>query len=713
MKHDDFVKYLAELRSLPPEVPLEPELKPQRIKLDRRIREEQALAAGAVLSAVLEKGERGPSPKEGDLVYIHYSIRDTQDELLFSTRSEEGGAGQAFAFLLEKGVRVPRGWEIAIRDMTRGQRSVLQVQPGFGFRHPECGMRPPACRGLRTDQVLRFDLTLLDWYPAASVHAYGSSSSSSDSTLLKRSIREGSSWESPRPPFEVTLHLTACCPAYDGRQLTGQRLFSSRGRQPLTLQLGRGLLPQGVEDALSYMSKGELAAFVVPASSMRPDTAGGRGRGTAREGKGGAAAAGEAGPRDRWDEEESSSSEDDEDEEEEEEEGGVQGRTGSHGAASGSGRGGGGGGGGSSSSPTPSCCLVPPAPPRCQQVELEVELLGMVQVRDMTGTGEVTKKRVREGSGEFPIDCPLHDTTVRMHYKARPARPMGLQLPAAEAAAQADGGGGGGEGGQGGGEGEGDDGGWVYDSRRVQSEPLMVDTGCGELPEAVEMALKLMVPGEVARVLAAPRYAYAGRPAEECPVGRLPGGAAVEWQGAEVEFEVELLDFEREGHWQNLTFEERYTLAERLKAKGNELFRKQQFKHAKARYDRLLRLLESTRDYEEQQQVERIEAYKVAALGNMALCAVQMGEFAAAVAACDKALEYEPENAKMFFRKGRALSLKGDYEEAAEALKLALEYDPSSEKDINAELAANAERHKAAVRKQKRDLGNFLKAGKR
>lgn len=34
---------------------------------------------------------------------------------------------------------------------------------------------------------------------------------------------------------------------------------------------------------------------------------------------------------------------------------------------------------------------------------------------------------------------------------------------------------------------------------------------------------------------------------------------------------------------QNLSFEERYVLADRLKAKGNELFKKQKFKFARAR----------------------------------------------------------------------------------------------------------------------------------
>lgn len=42
----------------------------------------------------------------------------------------------------------------------------------------------------------------------------------------------------------------------------------------------------------------------------------------------------------------------------------------------------------------------------------------MFQVRDLTGSGEVTKRRIREGVGEFPIDCPLEDNAVVVHFKA-------------------------------------------------------------------------------------------------------------------------------------------------------------------------------------------------------------------------------------------------------------------------------------------------------
>ena len=36
----------------------------------------------------------------------------------------------------------------------------------------------------------------------------------------------------------------------------------------------------------------------------------------------------------------------------------------------------------------------------------------------MTGTGEVTKRRMKEGVGQFPIDCPLEDNAVKVHFKA-------------------------------------------------------------------------------------------------------------------------------------------------------------------------------------------------------------------------------------------------------------------------------------------------------
>jgi hypothetical protein len=47
-----------------------------------------------------------------------------------------------------------------------------------------------------------------------------------------------------------------------------------------------------------------------------------------------------------------------------------------------------------------------------------------------------------------------------------------------------------------------------------------------------------------------------------------------------VEFEVQLVSFVKEGFWQNLGWEERWALAERLKAKGNQLYSQHKFDFA-------------------------------------------------------------------------------------------------------------------------------------
>ena len=37
----------------------------------------------------------------------------------------------------------------------------------------------------------------------------------------------------------------------------------------------------------------------------------------------------------------------------------------------------------------------------------------------MSGDGSVIKRRLRLGNGEFPVDCPIEDTTVRVHYRLK------------------------------------------------------------------------------------------------------------------------------------------------------------------------------------------------------------------------------------------------------------------------------------------------------
>lgn len=46
-------------------------------------------------------------------VYVLVSIKSATGQVLSTTRPEEEGSGVPFAFVLGKGKRAPRGWELA------------------------------------------------------------------------------------------------------------------------------------------------------------------------------------------------------------------------------------------------------------------------------------------------------------------------------------------------------------------------------------------------------------------------------------------------------------------------------------------------------------------------------------------------------------------------------------------------------------------------
>mmetsp|Transcript_1261 Transcript_1261/g.3505 ORF Transcript_1261/g.3505 Transcript_1261/m.3505 type:complete len:651 (-) Transcript_1261:236-2188(-) len=645
--------YLQQLRSYPAEQLIQPDLKQNRQQQDKKLREDQDLASGAVLQAVVSEGEGDATPKEGDLVYVHVDVAEEEgSDPVWSTRAAAGGYGSPLAFILGKGHRAPRAWEVALLGMRKGGTCALRVRPSYGWHHPDCKLAAPP--GVDTRTTLAFTLTLLGWTPADQVRPVGLNHS-----LAKVLLSEGGSWESARPPFEVTLHITLRALAYDGIPQTGKVLYSTTtgstaatsgssstgaagGGKPITCVMGQGSLPAGIEEALGHMCRGERSLFIIPAPEMQPAASSSAAEGPSEVGQGAGSSGGQA-----------------------------------------------------------HACLLPPPPAKAMQVEAEVELVGLVQVRDMSGMGEVLKRRLRDGNGEFPIDCALEDTTVRYHARARrlrggvpgpwtldTRRPSGAhaseEQAAQEEARDADA--------------------WATPPGGEQGAPTPVelDTGCGEAPEGLEMAVKLMVPGEVARVWCAPgRYAYSDR--ADAPPGFAPGDGC--------EWEVELVGFDKEGHWQVMSFEERFALVERVKAKANELVRGGKHAYARARYERIARLMDTTRDWEDDDQVTRMAGYQVAVSLNLALCAHALGDPMAAVHHCNKALEIEPSNAKALFRRGRALAAKGDWDDAVADLEAAAQADPTIGGEVEREAAAVKARAKAAESKQKATFKNFFDRG--
>ena len=63
--------------------------------------------------------------------------------------------------------------------------------------------------------------------------------------VIKRTLRQGDGWETPRAPFDVSVQLTMAVPPMDGQQCTGQPYFATPNDVPLNCSLSPEDLPAG------------------------------------------------------------------------------------------------------------------------------------------------------------------------------------------------------------------------------------------------------------------------------------------------------------------------------------------------------------------------------------------------------------------------------------------------------------------------------------
>ena len=109
----------------------------------------------------------------------------------------------------------------------------------------------------------------------------------------------------------------------------------------------------------------------------------------------------------------------------------------------------------------------------------------LIQVRDMSGDGSVIKRRLRLGNGEFPVDCPIEDTTVRVHYRLkRLVLAEGQTVQDASSSCRS-----GEESGHGGLEKDGE---WDFDSRENNGgAPVEFDTGTRHLVHPLSRSISV------------------------------------------------------------------------------------------------------------------------------------------------------------------------------------------------------------------------------
>ena len=298
----------------------------------------------------------------------------------------------------------------------------------------------------------------------------------------------------------------------------------------------------------------------------------------------------------------------------------------------------------------PSAAL-PGLPRGAAGVEIDIELHGSTQVRDVFGDGLCFKTRTAEGTGEFPVDCPLEDCDVEFNL-------VGKVVDRAAVDAGSDPGG-----------------------RTIESEPgaPFVDTyaagqpiqatlGMSPLPRALDTSLRLMTQGEVAHVLSAPEYAY-DDPTADCARLRAEHGAPPPEAGPgppSVLWRIELVAWVRgKSKFDVKKFKECIMSASLLREQGNQLFRQGVLSAARLKYEAAVRDLRKA-ELMADDPLAAATARKPLALClvNLAAVAQRAGESQKSVARCNEAIEADSRCAKAYYRRGMAHMMHGAWEEA-------------------------------------------------
>lgn len=179
---------------------------------------------------------------------------------------------------------------------------------------------------------------------------------------------------------------------------------------------------------------------------------------------------------------------------------------------------------------------------------------------------------------------------------------------------------------------------------------------------------------------------------------------------AELLFDVELLGFKEKPkeRWQ-MSSEERLEYANKLKAQGTELFKKKIFSEAISKYEDAAGFsVDEGISGDDIPEAER--PLYVSCWSNVAMCYINMKEWADATHACNNVLAIaseEKSNIKVLYRRGLARMRLGLYKEAKADLMDAYKID-NDNKDVRRGMKQLKEEVAKSKKKEKAAFGGFL-----
>ncbi|TPX69932.1 hypothetical protein SpCBS45565_g02022 [Spizellomyces sp. 'palustris'] len=220
----------------------------------------------------------------------------------------------------------------------------------------------------------------------------------------------------------------------------------------------------------------------------------------------------------------------------------------------------------------------------------------------------------------------------------------------------------------------------------------------GALPEAVELAVEHMRVGEKALVTAPANFGYGESLARQVDIP----------QQDDLEFEIELVSFERTSEMWDMSHDERFVEMQRLREMGNKLFKDGKPRLARKNYERAVKFFQHEYTLDPEYQA-RVNLVLLPCYLNLAACYLKAQEWTRAIHYASKALNIDRGNVKALYRRAQGYLGRVDYELAKKDCDSALEHaDETVEKELVILLKHVQMRMKETDAKQKKLFAKML-----
>ncbi|XP_026393364.1 70 kDa peptidyl-prolyl isomerase-like isoform X1 [Papaver somniferum] len=272
-----------------------------------------------------------------------------------------------------------------------------------------------------------------------------------------------------------------------------------------------------------------------------------------------------------------------------------------------------------------------PAIPSNSTLTVDLKLISIKHVIDLTGDSKVVKKILKEGEGSHTAD---EGTPVTVRYTAK------LEDNT------------------------------VFEKKGLDGDlPLEFVTDEDQVIAGLDLAAATMKKGELSIVTVKPDYGFGSTEVKK--------DLAIVHPCSTVIYEVEMVDFTKAKAPREMNNREKIETAEKKKEEGNTLFKSGKYQKASRRYDKAVDYITVDGTFWDDEQ-QHVDSLRVLCWLNHAACCLKLNNYPEAIELCSKVLDVEYHNVKALYRRAQAYMKTADFDLSELDINKALEVDPDN-----------------------------------